>query len=68
MVIGKGGAILQGFSDTTQDVDLFVRKHKGNQEKLISALEEVGVPMKQEIKDGIRNGKDFIQIGSTTSM
>jgi predicted nucleotidyltransferase len=41
LFFGKSGAILFGFSDTTQDVDLYVQKESGNAEKLAAALLEL---------------------------
>ena len=42
MFFGKSGAILLGYSDTTQDVDLYVEKRQENREKLAAALLELG--------------------------
>ena len=38
LFIGKSGAILLGFPDTTQDADLFVEKTPANGERLVAAL------------------------------
>ena len=38
---GKSGAILLGFSDTTQDVDIFPSKERQNCKRLIAALSEL---------------------------
>src|ERR1700722_19120652 len=40
LFIGKSGAILLGFPDTTQDADLFVEKAGDNGRALVSALKE----------------------------
>jgi len=62
LFFGKSGAILLGYSDTTQDVDLYVDKHRENCENLLGALEELGFPLTEKDRDEIRRGKDFIQI------
>jgi hypothetical protein len=58
----KSGAILLGYSDTTQDVDLYVDEHRENCENLLAALHELGFPLTEKERDDIRRGKDFIQI------
>ena len=42
LFIGKGAAVLHGFPDTTQDVDIFPRKDTKNAQALIEALTELG--------------------------
>ena len=42
LFIGKSGAVLLGFLDTTQDADLFVDKSQENGRRLIAALKEIG--------------------------
>jgi hypothetical protein len=59
---GKSGAILLGFSDTTQDVDIFPRKERENCKRLIAALSELGFNLKDSQKTEIAKGKDFIQL------
>ena len=51
-----------GYSDTTQDVDLYVDKQKGNCEKLVAALLELGFPLTGTEQGEIQRGKDFIQL------
>ena len=43
LFIGKSGAILLGFPDTTQDADLFVERSPENCRLLVAALQEVGL-------------------------
>ena len=62
LFFGKSGAILLGFSDTTQDVDLFVEKQAENCERLVAALLELGFPLTEEQQGEILRGKDFIQV------
>ena len=38
LFIGKSGAILLGFPDTTQDADIFVEKAPENGQALVAAL------------------------------
>jgi predicted nucleotidyltransferase len=62
LFIGKSGAILLGYSDTTQDVDLFVEKHSANCEKLEHALLELGYRLTEPQALEIRQGKDLVQL------
>jgi hypothetical protein len=64
LFFGKSGAVLLGFSDTTQDVDLYVDKDRQNCEKLVGALLELGFLLSEKEQEEIRRGKDFIQIRS----
>jgi hypothetical protein len=58
----KSGAILLGYSDTTQDVDLYVEKHSENCERLVVALLELGFGLTEIEQQEIRRGKNFIQL------
>ncbi len=62
LFLGKAGAILLGFSDTTQDVDLFVEKGAENGRAAVAALVDLGFPMDEREKDEIVRGKDFVQL------
>jgi hypothetical protein len=62
LFIGKSGAILLGFPDTTQDADLFVKKDRKNGAALISALKTIGFTLTVEQESEIERGKDFIQL------
>jgi hypothetical protein len=62
LFFGKSGAILLGFSDTTQDVDLYVEKQAANCGKLVDALVELGFRLTEEEQREVRRGKDFIQL------
>ncbi len=61
MFIGKGAAIIQGFSDTTQDIDIYPMNDLPNNTKLVSALRKLGFDVDPEIEKFILAGKDFIQ-------
>jgi len=62
LFFGKSGAILLGYSDTTQDVDLFVAKDAENCARLVAALAELGFPLSDPQAEEVRRGKDFIQL------
>lgn len=62
LFFGRSGAILLGYSDTTQDVDLYVEKNTANCEKLVAALLELGFRILEKEQQEIRGGKDFIQL------
>ena len=62
LFIGKSGAILLGFPDTTQDADLFVAKDPANGRVLVNALCELGFLLTAEQKSEIIRGKDFVQL------
>jgi hypothetical protein len=62
LFIGKSGAILLGFPDTTQDADLFVEKEPGNARALADALPELGFALTPEQSAEIERGKDFVQL------
>lgn len=62
LFLGKSGAILLGFPDTTQDADLFVQKSPGNGAALVEALLELGFTLTDPQQGEIRRGKDFVQI------
>lgn len=62
LFIGKSGAILLGFPDTTQDADLFVEKSPRNGESLVAALREIGFAIDEEQARQIHGGKDFVQL------
>jgi hypothetical protein len=64
LFIGKSGAILLGFPDTTQDADLFVEKSAINCARLVPALHDLGFQLTDEQTQEIRRGKDFIQLKS----
>jgi hypothetical protein len=62
LFIGKSGAILLGFPDTTQDADLFVQKTPDNARALVGALRELGFVLNDEQASQIERGKDFMQL------
>jgi len=62
LFIGKSGAILLGFPDTTQDADLFVEKDAENGRRIAAALLELGFSLTAEQAAEIERGKDFNQL------
>ncbi len=42
LFLGKSGAILLGFPDTTQDADIFVEKSEVNRRAIVAALNDLG--------------------------
>lgn len=64
LFIGKSGAILLGFPDTTQDADLFPDKSPENCSALIAALRDLGFTLTDEQASEILRGKDFVQLKS----
>jgi hypothetical protein len=62
LFIGKSGAVLLGYPDTTQDADLFVARSAANGEALVHALLELGFGLTDKQSDEILRGKDFVQL------
>jgi hypothetical protein len=62
MFIGKGAAIVQGFSDATQDIDIYPRNDEENNRRLLAALGELGFELGGVVREEILRGKVFIQI------
>ena len=62
LFIGKSGAILLGFPDTTQDADLFVDRSPANGRALAAALVDLGFALTSDQAADIERGKDFVQL------
>jgi hypothetical protein len=62
LFIGKSGAILLGFPDTTQDADLFVERAVDNGRVLAAALKDLGFALTEQQENEIIRGKDFVQL------
>lgn len=62
LFLGKSGAILLGFPDTTQDADLFVLKSDANGRAAVAALLDLGFELDDSLRAEIERGKDFVQI------
>jgi hypothetical protein len=62
LFLGKSGAILLGFPDTTQDADVYLSKSVANGRAAVTALRELGFQISEEYASQIERGKDFIQL------
>ncbi len=62
LFIGKSGAVLLGFPDTTQDVDLFPLRSLANGQALVGALRELGFALTDLEAEDVVRGKDFVQL------
>jgi hypothetical protein len=64
LFLGKSGAILLGFPDTTQDADVFVEKSRENCEAVLAAIRSLGFTLNDDQEQEILRGKDFVQLKS----
>jgi hypothetical protein len=62
LFLGKSGAILLGFPDTTQDADIFLDKSPENGRSAAAALRQLGFDLTAEHTAQIERGKDFVQL------
>lgn len=62
LFIGKSGAIILGYPDTTQDADIFPERSPANGRALVIALLELGFELTEVESGEIERGKDFIQL------
>jgi hypothetical protein len=62
LFIGKSGAILLGYPDTTQDADLFVDKSPANCSAVVAGLRALGFALTEAQAEEILRGKDFVQL------
>ena len=62
LFIGKSGAVLLGFPDTTQDADVFADRSPENGRRLVAALREMGFALTEDQAGEIERGKDFVQL------
>src|SRR5436190_1583667 len=62
LFLGKSAAILLGFPDTTQDVDVFPLRSVENGQAIVAALREIGFELTAKHQSEIERGKDFVQI------
>ena len=62
LFLGKSGAILLGYPDTTQDADLYVEKSPENGARIVTALAELGFELTDVERTEIQRGKDFVQL------
>jgi hypothetical protein len=64
LFIGKSGAILLGYPDTTQDADLFVETSETNGRALVEALKDLQFDLNESECAEIRRGKCQLRPGS----
>jgi hypothetical protein len=62
LFIGKSGAIILGYPDTTQDADIFPERSSTNGPALVRALRELGFDLAATEAAEIERGKDFVQL------
>ena len=62
LFLGKSGAILLGYPDTTQDADVFPMRNPENGRALVRALRGLGFSIADETEAEVVRGKDFVQI------
>jgi hypothetical protein len=62
LFIGKSGAILLGFPDTTQDADVFLAKSPENGKATVRALRDLAFDLSEQDVVDIERGKDFVQL------
>ena len=62
LFIGKSGAILLGYPDTTQDADLFLEKSPANGAAAARALRDLAFALTDDQAAEIGRGKDFVQL------
>ena len=62
LFLGKSGAILLGYPDTTQDSDLFLEKSAENGAAAVQALRDLGFHLTESQTEEVLRGKDFIQL------
>ena len=62
LFLGKSGAILLGYPDTTQDADVYVERSAENGEAVVQALKDLGFNLSGEEMEQTRRGKVFIQL------
>lgn len=62
LFIGKSGAIILGYPDTTQDADVFLEKTPENGRAAAAALADMGFPLTAEQRGELERGKDFVQL------
>jgi hypothetical protein len=62
LFLGKSGAILLGYPDTTQDADIFPKRSPENGRAIADALKDLGFVLGDiEVAEIVR-GKDFVQL------
>jgi hypothetical protein len=64
LFIGKSGAILLGYPETTQDVDIFLPRSRENAERVVRALHSLGFQLDAAATMSILTGSEIILLKS----
>ncbi|HOB97916.1 MAG TPA: hypothetical protein PKM43_04105 [Verrucomicrobiota bacterium] len=62
LFLGKSGAIILGYPDTTQDADIFPERTPANGRALVAGLRQLGFALTDTEAAEIERGKDFVQL------
>jgi hypothetical protein len=62
LFLGKSGAILLGFPDTTQDAYVFIAKSQENAKAVIAALKQLGFTLTEQHVNEISRCEDLVQL------
>ena len=60
LFIGKSGAILLGYPETTQDVDVFLPRSRDNAERVLRALRALGFELDAALSVSILSGSEIV--------
>lgn len=60
LFIGKSGAILLGYPDTTQDVDIFLPRSRENADRVLRALRSLGFQLDPVLTVSILAGSEIV--------
>jgi hypothetical protein len=60
LFIGKSGAILLGYPETTQDVDVFLPRSRENAERVLRALRRLGFELDAALTVSVLAGSDIV--------
>jgi hypothetical protein len=60
LFIGKSGAILLGYPDTTQDVDVFLPQSRENSERVLLALASLGFSLDAATTMSVLTGSEIV--------
>lgn len=64
LFIGKSGAILLGYPETTQDVDIFLPRSEQNAERVLRALQRLGFELGPALTVSILSGSEIVLLKS----
>ena len=64
LFIGRSGAILLGYPETTQDVDIFLPRSEQNAERVLRALRALGFDLGPALTVSILSGSEIVLLKS----